>query len=256
MRKSAVFAALFGMVLGPMAPAGAAETADIYSKNGVSGPSFARSTQCAAAYVLTMQMLGAAQPGYQNALKQGTSWLTWAGVVAEGADASAEMNRRKDAFTARTKSMNNDDYNTAIAAELQACITVKGMFQGVEPFSSNFAQGVEQSGNTPNPDTIDFNAGVDCATTYSVIAQAIGKSHSDYDFYNGGSETWTQFAIDQIKGSDKAKVDAVTKRATFLSESYTKILTEDQDAGIAKLQADRDTCKGFEPLLPKYFKNR
>jgi hypothetical protein len=130
------------------------------------------------------------------------------------------------------------------------------MFQGIEPFSSNFAQGVEQSGNTPNPDTIDFNAAVDCATTYSVIAQAIGESHSDYDFYNGGAEIWTQFAVDQMKGSDKAKIDAVTKRATFRSEGYTKVLTEDQDAGIAQLQADRDTCKGIEPLLPKYFKNR
>jgi hypothetical protein len=256
MRRLAVFAALIGMVTAPMASVRAEGTADIYSKDGVTGPSFSRSTQCAAVYVLTMQMLGTAQAGYQNALKQATAWLAWGGEVSEGKDATAEMNRRKDAITAQTKDMNNDDYNTAIATELQNCLTVKQMFDGVEPFSSQFAQAVAGSGNSAEANKPDFNAGVDCATTYSVIAQSVGDGDANYDFFNDGVEMWTQYAIDQVSGSDKKKLDAVTKRATLLSNEYTKLLTNDQQAGIDRLIADRDRCKDLEQVVPNYFKNR
>ena len=108
MRRLTAFAALMGMVAAPMAPASAEETSDIYSKNGISGPSFARSTQCAAIYTLASQLLGSADPGYQGAVNQGSGWYVWAGDIAEGRDTMAEMNSRKEAFTARTASMDND----------------------------------------------------------------------------------------------------------------------------------------------------
>lgn len=256
MRKSAFFVALLGMVSAPMAPATAQGTADIYSKDGITGPSFSRSTQCAAVYVLTMQMLGSAQSGYTNALKQATAWLAWGGQVSEGQDATAEMNRRKDAITAQTKDMNNDEYNNAIAAELQNCITVKSMFTGTEPFTSQFNEAVATAGNSEESNAPDFYAGVDCATNYSLIAQTVGKKDKNFKFFDKGSGIWSEFAVDQYDGSDQAKIDAVTKRATLLSAEYTQLLTDTPDEGINRLIADRDRCIELEKALPKYFKNR
>ena len=251
MRKLAVFAALTSMIAAPPAPAQAADTPDIYSRNGITGPSFSRSTQCAAVYVLTVQLIGAAGDGYTAALKQGTAWLAWAGEVAEGQDAAAEMNRRKAAFTQRTASLNNDDYNAEISKELQACVTVRETFAKVEPFGSQFAKAVAQSGNSAAANTPDVKAAIDCAANFAVVRGLLGEEDENYAYYNKGMESWYNYAV-ALAGQATAD-QVVNDRVAGLNDTYSKLLNRDQAAGLTRIDADAQRCTALAQTIPDYF---
>jgi hypothetical protein len=248
MRRFAVFAALFGMVAAPMAPVGAEETADIYSKDGVQGPSFARATQCAAMFATSLEATQEGSDDYNFSLKIATGWLNWAKRIADNRDAESALSDKVDAFKQSVSGLSPEGASGELSKQLVACQTVAKTMGGMEPFTTIYNEAV-----TGRP---GFNTAVDCATTYSVIAQAIGEKDDNYDWYNDGVETWTEYAVDQTTGTDNEKIAAIQARALVVSDKYTKLLTDDQQAGLDRLSADRDACKGREPDLPKYFKNR
>lgn len=248
MRKLALFAAVLGMITAPMVPASAEETADIYSKDGVQGPSFARSTQCAAIFATALNATEEGSEDYEVSVKIGTAWLKWARQIAEGRDADGTMNDKVAAFNQSVAGLSPEGASAELAKEIKGCQAVKNLMSTMEPFATIYNETL-----TGKP---GFNTAVDCATAYSVIAQSIGEKDGNYDWFNDGVEMWTQYALDQMKGSDKQKVDAISVQATARSAVYTKLFTDDEDAGLAQLVADRDKCKGLEPSFPKYFKNR
>lgn len=250
MRRLVAFTAILGMIAAPLAPLGAAdnETADVYMKGDIQGPSFARATQCAGTFANALNATEEGSEDYKVSVKIGTAWLLWAQKIADGRDASAEMNAKIAAFNQRVQGLSPEGASAELAKDIKACQTIKTMMSTMEPFATLYADTVA---GKPG-----FNTGVDCATTYSVIAQAIGEKDDNYDWYNDGVEIWTQYALDQTQGSDKQKIDAVTARAKQRGDTYTKLLTADQQSGLDRLAADRDTCKGLEQDLPKVFKNR
>ncbi len=250
MRKLAMFVAATALIFGSVGHA-ETDTPDIYSKDGVTGPSFSRSTQCAAIWVLTAQMYGAAGDGYTSSIKQGTAWLLWAGRVAEGKDATAEMNRRKEAITARTAKLDNDAYNGEIAKEIKSCNVVRNMFGEIEPFASVFKDTVAQSGNSVESNTPDIMGAADCMTNFAVVAEIIGEDAENYSFYNEGSDHWYQYAI-SLKGQKEAD-RIIIERAKAMGDSYTALLKSDQDAGLKKIDDDSVRCVELSKTIPDYF---
>lgn len=257
MRKLAVSAALFAIMAGSVSPLHAEETADLYSKNGVNGPSFARATQCAATYSLTSGLLPEGSKEYQNTVKVGTAWLMWAYQVAEGRNADQELTSKIDAFKARTANLDNDGYNAEVAKDIQACNSVRDLMSSLEPFRTVYndvIQGTTNGAATAAPSNMpDIDVAMDCVAANDFAVGIVGKDTADSAPYEAAYQGWSKYVRAIFNGSGGDMENTYEARAKSLGDYYDELEAKTSGSGLDQLSADVTTCKNLSKSLNDYF---
>ena len=248
MRRLIAFAAVLGMAAAPMAALAADETADIYSKNGISGPSFARATQCTAMFSVALNAVPEGSADYDMVMKIATGWLRWSKHIADGRDAEGEIGAKAGSFKDSLAGYSPEDASAALTKQTQACTVIKSTMAGLQPFTS-----VYNGALTGDP---DFYAATDCVANYSVVSELIGKDDKNYKFYTKGLELWATYVSDIYGGDEKLATQAATDRATVITNELVALLNSDGQAGLDRIASDRANCVDLEAKLPKYFKGR
>jgi hypothetical protein len=84
-----------------------------------------------------------------------------------------------------------------------------------------------------------------------VVAGLLGASDKNYPYYNNGLSGWYNYAV-ALAGKQAAD-QVVSERAHLVNQTYDRLMQQDKQAGLARIDADTKRCTAMAKTIPAYF---